>query len=90
MTEPSTARGRWVRQATGWLLLVAGVAGCVLPVAPGIPFLLAGLALLAKDYAWARRAIRKMKRWLVQARKKIRARRERKMAKEREKAVSGV
>lgn len=34
---------------TGWGLVAAGIAGCVLPVAPGIPLVLAGLVVLAKE-----------------------------------------
>ncbi len=61
---------RMGRQVSGWGLLAVGVAGCLLPVAPGIPFLLAGLALLAPDYAWARLGMRKLKGWVARARKK--------------------
>jgi uncharacterized membrane protein YbaN (DUF454 family) len=40
--------------AAGWLLLVLGAAGLVLPVLPGIPFVLVGLSILSVEYAWAR------------------------------------
>ena len=40
----------------GWALLAIGIAGCVLPVIPGIPFSLAGLIILARDYAGRVRA----------------------------------
>lgn len=65
----------WTRKAGGWGLLVVGVAGCVLPVIPGIPFLIAGLIVLGRDYAWARSGLRRVKRWVVAARRKARARR---------------
>jgi uncharacterized protein YqgC (DUF456 family) len=39
----------------GWALVILGLAGLLLPVAPGVPLLIAGLALLAVDYPWARR-----------------------------------
>jgi hypothetical protein len=38
----------------------------MLPIAPGIPFLIAGLALLAENYVWAQRALGKLKRWWEQ------------------------
>ncbi len=46
---------RLARLAAGWTLLVAGGALMVLP-GPGIPLVLGGLALLARDRPWARRA----------------------------------
>ena len=66
----------WIRKASGWGLLGLGIAGCVLPVIPGIPFALAGLLVLARDYAWARSALRSAKRWLVRMRRRARAKRE--------------
>jgi uncharacterized membrane protein YbaN (DUF454 family) len=66
-------RRGWARKAGGWTLLVVGVAGCVLPVAPGIPLVLAGLVILARDYKWARQVLRRGKRWLVRARARRRA-----------------
>jgi tellurite resistance protein TerC len=46
--------GRVVRIAGGSTLLVAGTAMLVLP-GPGMLTIAAGIALLAKDLAWARR-----------------------------------
>ena len=65
----------WARKAGGWGLLALGIAGCLLPVIPGVPFLIAGLIILARDYKWARFALRRVKRWVVQARRRARARR---------------
>jgi uncharacterized protein len=47
----------WIilRQVAGYVCLVLGVIGCILPVLPGIPLLLAGLGLLAVDSPWAAR-----------------------------------
>jgi|HubBroStandDraft_5_1064220.scaffolds.fasta_scaffold13984_3 uncharacterized membrane protein YbaN (DUF454 family) len=42
-----------LRQVTGYACLAIGAAGCVLPILPGIPLLLAGLGLLAVDSPWA-------------------------------------
>jgi uncharacterized membrane protein YbaN (DUF454 family) len=64
-----------MRKAGGWALLVLGIAGCVLPVIPGIPLLLAGLLILAQDYKWAKSALGKAKRWAVHVRRKARAKR---------------
>jgi anti-anti-sigma factor len=38
---------------TGWLLTIGGIIGLVLPILPGLPFLLLGLAILSKRYGWA-------------------------------------
>jgi uncharacterized membrane protein YbaN (DUF454 family) len=42
----------WVRTRTaiGYALLVAGVAGVLLPIVPGTPFLIAAIALLGSDH----------------------------------------
>ena len=58
------------RKVGGWVLVVLGIAGCVLPVIPGIPLLLAGLALLATEYAWAKVALARLKSWVDRARGK--------------------
>jgi uncharacterized membrane protein YbaN (DUF454 family) len=56
MQIEGTGRGRIIlRQATGYACLAVGVAGCVLPILPGIPFLFLGLGLLAVDSPWAAR-----------------------------------
>lgn len=41
----------------GSLLLLAGVAGIFLPVLPGIALLAGGIALMAREFAWARRVL---------------------------------
>lgn len=76
-----------VRQAGGWLLLAVGIAGCVLPVIPGIPLALAGLLILARDYAWARGALRSTKRWLVRMRRRSRTKRAQRESASRMRAV---
>jgi hypothetical protein len=52
--------GRMVRIAGGSTLLVAGTAMLVLP-GPGILTIAAGLALLEKDVAWARRVTERVR-----------------------------
>lgn len=72
--DPNGAeRSGWVRKASGWTMLAIGIAGCVLPVLPGIPIALAGLIILARDYSWARSAVRKAKRKLVSLRRRTRS-----------------
>ena len=44
-----------LRQAGGWLLIAIGVAGCVLPIIPGVPILAAGVALVGLDHPLIRR-----------------------------------
>jgi uncharacterized protein len=39
----------------GWMFLVLGAAGLIVPVLPGVVFLLLGLSFLSLEYAWARR-----------------------------------
>jgi uncharacterized membrane protein YbaN (DUF454 family) len=41
----------------GWMFLLLGAAGIVLPVLPGILFLLIGLSILSVEYEWAKRWI---------------------------------
>jgi uncharacterized membrane protein YbaN (DUF454 family) len=48
-------------QVLGWVLLALGVAGLFLPLLPGIPLALAGLVILARDYAWAHRLVTKFR-----------------------------
>jgi uncharacterized membrane protein YbaN (DUF454 family) len=75
MVPAGTSRSGWLRKASGWTLLAAGIAGCILPVIPGIPLLLAGLLILARDYVWAKNALGKTKRWAVHLRRRARAKR---------------
>jgi uncharacterized membrane protein YbaN (DUF454 family) len=75
------------RRAGGWTLLAVGIAGCILPVIPGIPLALAGLLVLARDYAWARGALRSTKRWLARMRRRARAKRTQQVAASRIRAA---
>ena len=40
--------------ATGWAFIVLGIAGLFLPILQGILFLVIGLLILSREYAWAR------------------------------------
>ena len=68
------ASRRWVRAlrlAAGSALLITGGALLVLP-GPGIPLVLAGLALLARDLPWARRLQATVReRWERRRRRRI-------------------
>lgn len=61
----------------GVALVLVGLAGVVLPVIPGPLLILAGLALMATEYVWARRALEAARRRANQARAKVRERRDR-------------
>ena len=51
---------RIARTAAGGVLLIAGVAMLVLP-GPGLLTIAAGLAILATEFAWARRLLDQLK-----------------------------
>jgi hypothetical protein len=64
----SARKSRWLvilRQTTGYGCLAAGVAGCILPIIPGIPLLFAGLGLLAVDSPWAARLRDRLKEYVA-------------------------
>lgn len=67
----------WARKSavtvTGGALLVAGAAMLVLP-GPGILVILAGLAVLATEYAWAHRLLTRMRERASQAARTVRER----------------
>ena len=50
----------------GFAVLIAGIAMLVLP-GPGVVVILAGLAILATEYAWAERMLAEAKRRAIQA-----------------------
>ena len=53
----------------GGTLLTLGIALLVLP-GPGLPILATGIAVLATEFLWARRAMRKMKGVVANVRRK--------------------
>ena len=59
-TQPS---GSLWRSAGGWILVVLGVAGLMLPVLPGTPLLIVGLVMLSADHCWARNCLRRVRVW---------------------------
>lgn len=64
---------RWVVVAViGSSLILIGLTGLVLPVIPGIPLMIAGLALLASEFAWAEVLLNRTKNHVSKAVKKMR------------------
>jgi len=52
---------RVLRYISGYACIAAGIAGCILPVIPGIPLLFVGLGILSVDSPWAARLLKKLK-----------------------------
>lgn len=61
MVAPRPVMAR-VRAIVGVLLLVVGLVGLVLPIIPGIPLLLAGVALTGKDHPLVRPVLVRLRR----------------------------
>jgi uncharacterized membrane protein YbaN (DUF454 family) len=53
---------RLIRLALGWIFIVLGVIGLVLPVLQGILFLAIGFALIAPDSPWAQDKLERLRR----------------------------
>ncbi|MGE0406282.1 MAG: PGPGW domain-containing protein [Candidatus Korobacteraceae bacterium] len=47
-------------QVLGWLFVLLGIAGLVLPILQGILFLMIGLYLLSREYPWAQRMLERL------------------------------
>lgn len=52
-----------IKIALGIALCVVGIAGTLLPIFPGVPFILAGVALIGADHPLVLRAKAKFNRW---------------------------
>ncbi len=64
---------RWAVVATiGSSFILVGLTGLVLPVIPGIPLIIAGLAILASEFAWAEVLLNRTKSRFSIALKKMR------------------
>ncbi|MBZ5504338.1 MAG: hypothetical protein LAO78_02525 [Acidobacteriia bacterium] len=59
--------------AAGWTLLLLGILGLLLPMLPGVPFLLIGLSVLSVEYKWARRWVDGLRRRFPTADRKLQA-----------------
>ena len=47
--------------ATGWMFVLAGIAGLFLPLLQGVLFVLIGLVILSKEYRWAARLVTRIR-----------------------------
>jgi hypothetical protein len=56
-SERRSLIGRAVITVVGTLLVAVGLVGLFLPILPGIVLIASGLALLGKQYHWARTAL---------------------------------
>ena len=45
----------------GWGFILAGMVGMILPVLPGIVFMLIGLLILSSEYVWASNLLQKIR-----------------------------
>jgi hypothetical protein len=67
--------GRFIRRSgkrvavtiAGGVLVLAGLAGLLLPIVPGWLLIIPGLALLATEYVWAQRLLKMAKEKATQA-----------------------
>lgn len=57
--------------AAGWVLLMLGAAGLVLPVLPGVLLVVVGLSFLSLEYKWAHRWMGPLLRRFPAAEKKL-------------------
>ena len=56
------------RVVLGVLCVAVGIVGCVLPIIPGIPILLAGVALLGPRHPLVRPFAERIERWRASVR----------------------
>jgi Putative transmembrane protein (PGPGW) len=62
--------GFW-RKLIGWACVGTGLLGILLPIIPGIPFLVAGLVSLSAEHRWIRALLIPAKRKLAKVRPQI-------------------
>ena len=58
-------RSAWKRLfllVLGWLLLLVGLVGGLIPVLQGWPFGIAGLLILSREYEWAHNLVQRLRR----------------------------
>ncbi|MBI4571921.1 MAG: hypothetical protein HY713_01375 [candidate division NC10 bacterium] len=54
---------RTIRTVAGLILIGLGLLGLLLPVIPGIPLLIAGVALVGTSHPWVRPTIARLRVW---------------------------
>lgn len=59
---------KFLRNATGVGLVLIGIIGLILPIMPGWIFLVPGLMILAEEFPWLDKFL---KRWLAYAKEKL-------------------
>ena len=52
-----------LRTISGLLLIAVGTIGMALPIIPGIPLLLAGVAVMGRDHRLLRPVFKRIDRW---------------------------
>jgi uncharacterized protein len=72
--ETERGRKRWTRIGRligGWTLIGLGFIGLFIPLFPTVSLVIAGLALMASEYVWARRAMVWVKQRLQRAKRAV-------------------
>ena len=54
---------RTIRTVAGLMLIGVGLIGLLVPVIPGIPLLIAGVALVGTNHPWIRPVIARLRAW---------------------------
>src|SRR3972149_582623 len=54
---------RTIRTVIGLILVGLGPMGLLLPILPGIPLLIAGVALVGTNHPWDRQVIARLRAW---------------------------
>lgn len=62
-SEPEGGGWRMARAAAGIAMITIGVVGCLLPIIPGVPFLVGGVALLGTRHPLVRPFAERLERW---------------------------
>lgn len=52
---------RYCKMTVGWALVSLGIIGWLLPILPGTPFIVLGLAILSAESEWLRNKIEALK-----------------------------